>query len=45
VRIYERMKRLDRLGELCESTIEAKDWSPSQKPRALVTREEKGGKK
>ncbi len=41
VRIYERMKRLDRLQELCEVTLEAKDWSASQKPRTLVTREEK----
>jgi len=41
VRIYERMKKLDRLQELCEVTLEAKDWSASQKPRALVAREEK----
>jgi len=41
VRIYERMKKLDRLRELCEVTLEAKDWSTSQKPRALVAREEK----
>lgn len=41
VRIYERMKRLDKLQELCEVTIEAKDWSASQKPRTLVAREEK----
>ncbi|MFH1014506.1 MAG: methylenetetrahydrofolate reductase C-terminal domain-containing protein [Nitrospirota bacterium] len=41
VRIYERMKRLDKLQELCEVTIEAKDWSASQKPRALTAREEK----
>lgn len=41
VRIYERMKKLDRLQELCDVTLEAKDWSASQKPRTLVTREEK----
>lgn len=41
VRIYERMKKLDKLQEFCEVTIEAKDWSASQKPRTLVAREEK----
>ena len=41
VRIYERMKKLDKLQELCEVTLEAKDWSASQKPRALTAREEK----
>lgn len=41
VRIYERMKKLGKLQELCEVTIEAKDWSASQKPRTLVAREEK----
>jgi hypothetical protein len=41
VRIYERMKRLDKLQELCDTTIEAKDWSASQKPRNLVARGEK----
>ena len=41
VRIYERMKKLDRLQELCEVTLEAKDWSASQKPRTFVAREEK----
>ncbi len=41
VRIYERMKKLDRLQELCETTIEAKDWSAAQKPRTFVAREEK----
>jgi len=40
-RIYERMERLGRLEELCNLTLEAKDWSASQKPRALTTREEK----
>jgi hypothetical protein len=41
VKIYERMKRLDKLQELCETTIGAKDWSASQKPRNLYTRGEK----
>jgi len=41
VRIYERMKKLDKLQELCEVTLEAKDWSASQRPRTLVSREEK----
>lgn len=45
VRIYERMKRLGKLDELAENTIEAKDWSSSQKPRTLVTRGQEGGKK
>jgi ferredoxin len=41
VRIYERMKRIDRLQELCETIIEAKDWSQGQKPRTLYAREKK----
>lgn len=41
VRIYERMKRLDKLQELCDTIIEAKDWSTSQKPRTLYAKEEK----
>ncbi|MBI3593086.1 MAG: methylenetetrahydrofolate reductase C-terminal domain-containing protein [Nitrospirae bacterium] len=41
VRIYERMKKLDKLQELCETTLEAKNWSASIKPRTLVTRPEK----
>jgi hypothetical protein len=41
VRIYERMKRLDRLQELCDNALEAKDWSASIKPRTLVARPEK----
>jgi hypothetical protein len=40
VRIYERMKRLDKLGEFCNTVLEAKDWSKGQKPRALSTRGE-----
>lgn len=41
VNIYERMKRLDRLQEFCETTLEAKDWSKAQKPRNLYAREGK----
>jgi hypothetical protein len=41
VRIYERMKKLDSLDALRETTMEAKDWSQNIKPRTLVTREEK----
>lgn len=41
VRIYERMKKLDKLDEFRTTTLEAKDWSKSQKPRTLVAREEK----
>lgn len=41
VRIYERMRRLDRLDELSETTLEAKDWSASQKPRTHASRQEK----
>ncbi|HEB76520.1 MAG TPA: 5,10-methylenetetrahydrofolate reductase [Nitrospirae bacterium] len=41
VRIYERMKKLDKLDELAESVIEVKDWSTAQSPRALSTREKK----
>ncbi len=41
VRIYERMKRLDKLQEFCETILEAKDWSKTQKPRNLYAREEK----
>ncbi|MBI4822748.1 MAG: methylenetetrahydrofolate reductase C-terminal domain-containing protein [Nitrospirae bacterium] len=40
-RIYERMKRIGRLEELCETVLPPKDWSFSQKPRAYTTREEK----
>lgn len=39
VNIYERMKRLDRLQELCETTLEAKDWSKAQRPRNLYAKE------
>ncbi len=41
VRIYERMKRLDKLKEFCETVVEAKDWSAGQKPRSLYAREKK----
>jgi hypothetical protein len=41
VRIYDRMKRLGKLEEFCATTIEAKDWSHSQRPRTLTSREEK----
>lgn len=41
VRIYERMKKLDKLQELCDTVVEAKDWSAGQKPRSLNTREMK----
>lgn len=41
VNIYERMKRLDRLQELCETTLEAKDWSKAQRPRNLYAKEGK----
>lgn len=41
VRIYERMKKLGRLDEFREVIIDAKDWSSAQKPRTLVTSEEK----
>ncbi len=40
VKIYERMKRLDRLQEFYEITLEAKDWSKAQKPRNLYAKEE-----
>ncbi len=38
VKIYERQKKLDSLDEMKE-TIEAKDWSASQKPRIISTRD------
>jgi len=41
IRIYERMKKLDKLDELREATLEAKDWSESIKPRTLAARTEK----
>jgi len=44
VRIYERMKNIDRLDVLKKTVIDAKDWSKSQKPRRLVAREEKKAK-
>lgn len=41
VRIYERMKKLDSLDSLHETTIEPKDWSQNIKPRTLAVREGK----
>ncbi len=41
VRIYERMKTLDKLEELSESVLDVKDWSAAQGPRTLSTREKK----
>lgn len=41
VRIYERMKKLDRLDDFLNTIIEAKDWSAAQKPRSLYSREKK----
>jgi hypothetical protein len=41
VRIYDRMKNIDRLDTFKKDVIEAKDWSKAQKPRALTAREEK----
>jgi len=36
VKIYERMKKLNRLQEFCDTILVAKDWSASQKPRSLA---------
>ncbi len=44
VRIYERQKRLNNLDEMKE-TIEAKNWSASQKPARLYTKKEEKVKK
>ncbi|MEJ2313262.1 MAG: methylenetetrahydrofolate reductase C-terminal domain-containing protein [Nitrospirota bacterium] len=41
VRIYDRMKNIDRLDALKKNVLDAKDWSKSQKPRAMMAREEK----
>jgi hypothetical protein len=41
VRIYERMKRLHKLEEFCQMTLQAKDWSAAQKPRSLYARKER----
>lgn len=41
VNIYERMKNINKLDELKNTTLEPKDWSKAQKPRALSAREEK----
>ncbi|HDH02511.1 MAG TPA: 5,10-methylenetetrahydrofolate reductase [Nitrospirae bacterium] len=42
VRIYERMKKLDKLEELTGSVLDARDWSIGQSPRAFSAREKKG---
>lgn len=39
VKIYERMKKLDRLQDFCETILDAKDWSKAQKPHNLYSRE------
>ncbi len=44
VRIYERLKKLDRLDDMSEA-LPAKDWSHSQKPRNLYAKEKEGAKK
>ncbi|MDA8169463.1 MAG: methylenetetrahydrofolate reductase C-terminal domain-containing protein [Nitrospiraceae bacterium] len=41
VRIYDRMKKLNKVEEFKATTLDAKDWSASIKPRKLVAREEK----
>ena len=38
VRIYERMKKLDKLEEFRVTIVEAKDWSAGQRPRVLYER-------
>lgn len=40
VRIYERLKRINRLEDMKE-ILEAKDWSKGQKPRTLYAKEKK----
>lgn len=40
VRIYERMKRLDKLREFHEMVLDAKDWSRARKPRTFCVLEE-----
>ncbi len=42
IRIYERMKRLDKLEELTGSVLDARDWSIGQSPRTFNAREKKG---
>lgn len=41
VKIYERMKKLNKLETLKETTLEPKDWSKARKPHTLTSREEK----
>ncbi|MBI5025473.1 MAG: methylenetetrahydrofolate reductase C-terminal domain-containing protein [Nitrospirae bacterium] len=45
VRIYERMKRLDKLQEFCETIIEAKDWAAHARPMNLNVRKKEEVKK
>jgi ferredoxin len=40
IRIYERMKKLDQLDQFRDTTLDAKDWSKSVKPRTLISKEE-----
>ncbi|MDA8174035.1 MAG: methylenetetrahydrofolate reductase C-terminal domain-containing protein [Nitrospiraceae bacterium] len=44
VRIYDRMNKLGRLEEFGQTTLAAKDWSASIKPRKLNVREQKDKK-
>ncbi len=44
VRIYERLNKINRLDDM-KKTMEAKDWSRSQKPRTLVARAKEEKKK
>jgi hypothetical protein len=44
VRIYERMKRLNKLDELREFIMEPKEWSKAQKPRSHYEKKEKAKK-
>jgi len=38
VKIYERLKAIDRLDDFCKDIREPKDWSMSQKPRTLYAK-------
>lgn len=44
VRIYERMKRLNKLEEMRNLIMQPKDWSKAQKPRRLYEKKEKAKK-
>lgn len=41
ISIYERMKKIGKLDEFCESTLPPKDWSKNAKPRTRNTKEPK----